>query len=697
MTPFIQKASRTFPWLLLVPVLLPVAIWNGLIYPYLVPKTLLFYAISLLSFAAFLIVVAYRHPFHWNRLTRKETWIPGALLIVAYIASIFGIDFYRSFWSLFIRGDGLLMFTCAIGSFYLILLSADRSFFERFLRAVAAVASFVAAYGIGEWMLGGGRIGSLLGNAAFFAGYLGIGVFLTLMAEQALSGGWRTAARWGAGLQVLAIILTATRGTMLALVVAGLASLGYLAYRGEGKAKRLSRNTLIGAVILAVLFVALRGPLSHVPFTPIARVASIGVSDPDIASRLFIWKNMTGQIAQHFWLGVGAEHIDVLFNNFYDPTQISEQWFDRSHNAFLDYFAQFGVAGFALYVMLIGTFFLTARRLWRRGETRLGGLTALLALTYAVQNFFVFDTISSFWLLLASLAVLLAASSDTPAEALAVSSWTKPASWIAAIVLIAFIYPVSIRPVHAAYDLAQGYAYAITNVPREVSYLQSGYALNTYGDMEYGYEAYDMLSNYQLGHITGNDLVTAYQEAESILKQNFDRYPYDARTALYLAQVLSVAPQGVSVDPNVLSSALARAIQESPKRYQPWYILANLSISQANENAPASSARAQGYAAAEDILRRYLERVPGLSEPHYVLAQLLYATGHTTEAAAEAAKGKQYYQGDLETAKRAVSYYETVLDLQNAQYFLEEVLRQDPTNTAAEEDLAKVKAYEQQQ
>ncbi|MBU6388660.1 O-antigen ligase family protein [Patescibacteria group bacterium] len=698
MTKLIPYLERVYPWLLFAPVILPVIIWGQVIYPYLVPKTLLFYALSLLSIASFLILAAYGRPFYWTRLVRREAWIPAALLAVAYLASLFGIDFYRSFWSLFIRGDGLLMFTCATGSFYLILLSADRTFSNRLMRGATAIGSFVAVYGVGEWLLGGGRIGSLLGNAAFFAGYLGITFFVTLMVSRTLAGGWRTAARWSAGLQVLAIVLTATRGTILALAVAGLAYLAYLAYRGEGKAKKTSAWILGALILFGGLFFMFRGQLAHAPFAPVARIASIGVSDPDIANRLFIWKNMLTQIEQSPWIGVGAEHIDVLFNRFYDPTQISEQWFDRSHNAFLDYFAEFGIAGFILYLMLIGSFFVAARRFWKRGESGVAGLTALLVLTYAVQNFFVFDTISSFWLILALLAVLLSASrEDAIPEVLPVLGWMRPGSWLVALVLLYLIVPLSVEPARAAYDLLQAYKYQLVDVPQEVAYLSRGESLNTYGNLEYGYEAYDMYANNQATALTGENRVLAYQAAYAILKANFDRYPYDARTALYLAQVLTLAPQGGTVDPNLVSDSIARAIKESPRRYQSWYILANLSITNANQYPPQSAERVAGYSAAMDILNRYIGMVPTLSEPHFVLAQLLYASGRAADAAAEAAKGKQYYTSDLETAKRAVVYYETVLDLPDAALFLKEVLYMEPTNAGAAQDLAKIQAYEQSQ
>ncbi|MFI5260803.1 MAG: O-antigen ligase family protein [Candidatus Paceibacteria bacterium] len=717
--------ERAYPWLLVAPAILPVIIWDGLIYPYLVPKTLLFYAISLIALAAFGILAAHGRTFYYARLRQWETWIPGALLALAYSTSFIGVDFYRSFWSIFARGDGLLMLTCVVASFYLIVLYADKKFFDLLLRAIALVASFVAIYGIGEWLMGGGRIGSLLGNAAFFAGYLGIAFFATIVAAQSLSREWRRAAYMGAALQVIAIILTATRGTMLAL---GIALIVFLSYRAFAKTPPASKKDgalqaarpsltpsffdagsvwarviLVAIVLLGGAFFAFRSELATVPFGPIARIASISATEGDVASRLFIWKNMVGEIAKSPWVGVGAEHIDALFNRFYDPTQISEQWFDRSHNAFLDYAAQYGIGGLLLYLALIAAFITSAARFARHGSRPVAGFFVLLAITYAVQNFFVFDTISSFWLLLALLAAFIALSLEgVSREAFPLPAWSRYVSWIVALALVAFLVPVSFRPAIAAYDLAQAYKYQLysptsanTYDPsREISYLSHGFALGTYGDLEYGYSAYDIYANTQTNVLTGAARADAYQAALSVLTVSFDRYPYDARTALYLAQVLSIAPPGVTVDQDLLSSALERAIRLSPKRSQSWYIVVNLAINRANAYPPKSAERIAGYAAAQDILAKYIAMVPNLSAPYYIAAQLGLAEGDTTAAAAAAAKGKAVYQSDLETAKRAAIYYENVLDLTNAAFFLGEVVRLDPNNTAAKSDLDKIQTYE---
>src|ERR1035437_9544363 len=255
--------------------ILPVVIWGEIIYPYLVPKTLLFYAITFIEVGMFVLLAAYGRTFFWSRLNRWETWIPGALLVLAYVTSAFGMDFYRSFWSLLVRGDGLLMLTCAVASFYLIVLYADRKFFDRLLRTVAVVASFVAFYGIGEWLVGGGRIGSLLGNAAFFAGYLGIAFFATLATAQSLPKIWERIAYVGATVQIIAIVLTATRGTLLALGVAGVVYLAYLTFAGKGAQQIWSASILTALVVFGGLFFVFRNEIAKIPFAPIARTALV--------------------------------------------------------------------------------------------------------------------------------------------------------------------------------------------------------------------------------------------------------------------------------------------------------------------------------------------------------------------------------------------------------------------------------------
>lgn len=699
----IERGHRFFMWVLLAPAVLPLIYADGMLYPYLAPKTLLFRALCIVAGALFAYLVSAGAPLYWHRLRSKITWIPGALLLVAYITSFIGIDFYASFWSTFERGDGLLTLTAIVGFFYCILLSADKTFFTKLYTVVAWVGSLVAVHAALQWLeaIGGfsiplisqtgDRLGGTLGNPAFLASYLSLSLFATLFTAHASSKRYKIILYIGAALQLLVIILTATRGSLLALALLGVAALVYISVRGVTQMKTYARGGLIAIVVIAALFFAFRSPLSHSPFAPIARVASISLSDPTVSSRLFLWKNLTDEALPHALTGVGAEHIAVLFDRVYNPDLIVEQWFDRSHNSFLDYFIQFGLFGFLLYCALIASCGYAGWRLFVAGGKEWAGGLALLAITavYAIQNFFVFDTAVVLWLLLALFAAALAAESTAAPFAL----FKAPkGEWVGAALALAIallLIPVSIWPLRANMYLASAYFYHVADVRQSVDSMQAGLALGTYADLEYGYEAYQMYTGDQLTQLSGSELVAAYQNAEAILEKNFVRYSYDARTATYLAHVLDTAPPDAPA-PNIglLQTVLAKAIELSPKRSQPWYIKANIYIHE-GDIAKTPSAKRKAYTQAVAVLQEYAAEVSTLGEPRYVIAMLYLTMGDKVDAKKWADEGLALYRKNGDTAVRAVKYYIAVEDWPHTAQYLQDIVDQYPADYDSTYDLAK--------
>jgi len=691
--------SIAYRWILLAPTLLPLFYVEGVMYPLIAPKALALRALGLIACALFVYLVASGRSFFWQRLSRIEAWIPAALLLVAYTTSFFGVDFYHSFWSTFERGDGLLTFTLCVSYFYLVLLSADEKFVERFIRINAWIGSLTAVYVILQWLVvtsgldtslfvpANGRVGGTMGNAAFLAAYLGMTLCITGTARRFYTGEWRRYLYIGAVFQMIAILLAATRGTLLALLVVAGVALVYLAWKGSGEKRVYARRGLVMLLLVTGLFIGFRNSLSEIPFEPISRLASISLTDATVSSRLFVWSNVLRETKEHLFAGYGAEHVDVLFNRVYDPSVLSEEWFDRSHNAFLDYLVQFGVFGLLLYLALIGALVRFGWRLAVRGDSY-GPWILGFAGVYTIQNFFVFDTVITLWLLLATFAVVLVH------ERVGVSSAAsfKPAIilWIVSAGLVLLLIPVSIQPLLANLKAFEAYRYQIVDVSRAEAAFKNGLGLSTYADLEYGYNAYFMYTDNQLPRLSGNDLGLAYTTTKSILEQTYARYPYDARTALYFAQVLSEAPPGISVDSEALSGAIARTIELSPKRVQPWFILVNVAIGNANKYPPGSAERKAGYAAAGDILQRYITMVPNLSEPHFVLAQLKLAMNDRAQAATEAALGKALYKSNLKTARRAAAYYGSIEKWEDTKFFLGEVIERDPHDYASLFDYAKL-------
>ncbi len=705
-----KSLSKAYTWVLLAPALLPLFYIDGLMYPMMTPKTLALRAFGIIALALFTYLALGGQSFFWERLKRWQTWIPVTLLLVAYLASLSGIDFYRSFWSTFERGDGLLTLTVCSAYFYLIILTADEAFTSRFLRLIAWVGSIAGLYVLIQWLniysganlsfiaQASGRVGGTMGNAAFLAAYLGMAFFVTRAVLKDASGWQHRALVAGSWLELLGIALAATRGTLLALIFIGAGVLVYEGMRSAGAKRTWALRGIAGAAALVILFFVFRGPLASVPFEPIKRIASISLTDATVSSRLFLWEQMLPETLSKPILGWGAEHIDYLFNRIYDPTQIIEEWFDRSHNAYLDYLIQFGAIGLALYLALIAAALVTSFDLWRRGAPgsmwrRYGLFLFLGFITYALQNFFVFDTGVTLWLLVVLTALVLARETGGSSSVLPLPHGVR---WVGAGIgaaLLLLLIPIIVRPLEANRLAFTAYLYHVSDVNRTKADTEKGLALGTYGDLEFGYNAYFEYTNEQLPLLKGEDLTKAYESAVSVLKRNYGQYPYDARTGLYLLQVMDSAPTGTAVDSSYEQQVLKQVIDLSPKRPQSWYILANIAIGQA-KTLPPGAERTGLYQTAVTTLRDYIALVPSLSEPHFVLAELYVALGDAASAAKEAALGKASYVSNLLTAKRAVVYYEKTLDLPNAKFFLEEILTFEPGNEAAQSDLDTINAHE---
>lgn len=700
-----MRVRQTLLLLLLVPAVLPIVYIGGIVYPYVTPKTFLLIGSSTLALTLFAYLALTGQAFFYGRLRAKTTWIPAFLLLVAYVTSFFGIDFYHSFWGLFERGDGLLTQTAITISFYLILISADRAFLLRSMKSVTVIAGLVAAVAVLQWattIIGekaaflppvSGRIGSTFGNAAFLAGYLGMALFVMLALLRDADDTWRRIAKSAALLSVLAIVFAATRGTILALVVAGVVALALTAWGArEGKVKKTAQTGLIALIVIAGLFFAFRSNLSHSSFEPIQRIASISLSDGTVGSRLFVWSHILEESLKRPLLGYGAEHVGQLFDTVYDPGKIVEQWFDRSHNVFLDYFAQYGVFGLASYLALISAFAWYSLALYRReprGLSNPGLLFFLLILTYAVQNFFVFDTPSSLWLLYALFAFLIVESSEVSPTSLR-KRMPIFVPWAVSVGIALTLIPTVGMPLAANIYLTKGYFYHLIDVNKANEYFEKGLSFGTYADLEYGYQAYDMYTAHQAPILTGKERESAYDFALSVLIADFNKYPYDARTATYLAHVIDTAPPDVTVDDAFDAQVLSRAIELSPLRAQAWYMTANISLRKAD--AFKNDADKETYfREAITVLETYAQKEPTLPLPGYTLATIYYKLGDTATAKKWADEALVLYTSpDTAVAGPAVKYYLAIGDWQHAAKFLADMVAEDPTNYDTLYDLAKV-------
>src|SRR3989344_5129622 len=120
---FENTMNKVLRWLLLAIPFIPLLFLGKTLYPQITPKVIVFRIIVELATILFLLLWVNGYgSFGWSILRSKKTWLPALILLVGVISSLLGVDFYHSFWSGFLRLDGLFTWIPLVFYFYLLLL-----------------------------------------------------------------------------------------------------------------------------------------------------------------------------------------------------------------------------------------------------------------------------------------------------------------------------------------------------------------------------------------------------------------------------------------------------------------------------------------------------------------------------------------------------------------------------------------------
>ncbi|MDP2650403.1 MAG: O-antigen ligase family protein, partial [bacterium] len=207
-----------------------------------------------------------------------------------------------------------------------------------------------------------------------------------------------------AALEAVLIFFTETRGTIIGLVAA-LALAAFLTSLAAGKhVRRIATGALVLIIILSGGFYIARNysfiQNNHV----LQRVASISLADGQ--TRFTIWRMAFRGVLERPLTGWGQEGFNYVFNKYYDPSLYEqEQWFDRAHNAFIDWLTAGGIPAFLLYLSLFGSAFMLLWKSPKLSRPERIALTAALV-GYTVHNLFVFDNLYSYIYFFAILAFI---------------------------------------------------------------------------------------------------------------------------------------------------------------------------------------------------------------------------------------------------------------------------------------------------
>lgn len=221
--------------------------------------------------------------------------------------------------------------------------------------------------------------GDILRASGFLGTSNGLGWYLVTLLPVPLSmlvlnaedfRGWK---RWllavSSGLGVVALILTYTRGSWIALGVALLALVALL-YRTLAIAERGRFTLRVAAVALSAVLICL----------PFAGTIYIRLTEDDRGSaysRVPLTQVAQAMIADNLWLGVGLSNYEAEMRRYDTTSELISDGFDWPvHNIFLHMTAEAGVPATLSFLTLI---VIALRRGWRALDSRDPFLRALAA------------------------------------------------------------------------------------------------------------------------------------------------------------------------------------------------------------------------------------------------------------------------------------------------------------------------------
>ncbi len=525
---------------------LPLYTANEMFFPYITGKGFCFRILVEIAAVAWVALAfidrRYRPRFSWTFV------LYGALVAWMFVADLLAVNPHKAFWSNFERMDGFVtlihvfLFFVVAGS----VLSVDKLWRKWWLTFVA-VSALVCGYALLQLSggipinQGGVRVDGTFGNAIYLAVYLMFAAFISVWQAFESKGWLRHMLLALAGLQVIILFNTASRGAILAVVGAsGLAALLWM--MESGKRGRMRAAALLAALLILVGGFWLAKDNDWITAHPIwGRIASISLDELQV--RFTLWNMAIDGIVERPLVGYGHEGFNYVFNSEYRPElYVQEPWFDRAHSAFVDWMVVGGIPAFLLFVSLL---FVAALALYRSpAVTPLERIMLGAALAaYALQALVVFDNLFSYIPLAAILAYIHYRSSH-PITALDVLPATGKGQAqaiimpVAGAVAIFLILTVNMPSMRAANDLV----YAISPIQGGPSENKARFEKALSDDSFATQEIREQLVNYA-ANLASQQNVPEQLRGEFVMlaiaemNKEIERAPHDARLRIEAALI----------------------------------------------------------------------------------------------------------------------------------------------------------------
>lgn len=560
--------------LFLIP-LTPLLVFNTFFFPFITGKAFYFRIVIEFAVAAWVVLALLDKEYR-----PRFSWISAAVVafvVWMFVADAFAINAAKAFWSNFERMEGWVLLIHLLGFFFAAgaVLRVEKKWRAWFLTSLG-VAVVISCYALLQLTLpekfpihqGSTRIDASLGNSAYLAIYFLFNTFIALWLALTEKYSWL---KWSlialAALEAVLIFFTETRGTIIGLVIALTLAAGLAALTAGRQVRQLAVAALALILLLVGSFYLARSSSFIQENHVLRRVASISLSDG--STRFAIWNMAFNGVLERPLTGWGQEGFNYVFNKYYDPSLYNQEpWFDRAHNAFIDWLSAGGLPAFLLYLSLFGSAIML---LWKSSELSRPeriALTCALA-GYAVHNLFVFDNLYSYVYFFAILSLIdsqvarpieaFERASELPPEV--ASTRILPVVVAAALVLMWF---VNVPGIQAATKLIT----AISGSPGGISVNIATFEELTAHPAFAAQEIREQLVSFaatvaQSPQATNAEKQQAVSLAVSEMQKQTASYPLDARGHLQLSYVYRAAGDGANALKEVRSAIALSPQKES--------------------------------------------------------------------------------------------------------------------------------------
>jgi len=429
----------------------PVIFIRNYFFPFVTPKTIFFRMVVCFLFIVYLLLARLNPQY---RPTKNSLTLALVIfLAILFVTAFLGVNFQKSFWSVYERGTGLLTLL-HLFVFYLILSSVfkERKYWERIFTVSIFVCLIVCLLLFTGFNRSIARGGATLGNSTFFSSYLLFNLFFAFLCL-VLKTGWRRIFYGLSALVFLAGLFANpdgfTKGAVSGFVLGLLFFLVtfYLIYSFTSlvpaSPEHRRKVKIIGLVFFLVLII-LAGLIGLIKNDFVKQKAIKLWQSGSVQARLVVWQIGWHAWREKFWLGWGWENFNVPFAKYYQPRLplTGDIWYDRVHNIVLDTGVSAGLFGLLSYLSIFVVAIFRLIKLFKKQPSlfTISLILITLLLVYFWQNLWAFDMISSYVMFFLTLAFIYYLTS-TPQPTLALEKIkTKPRtiffSWPSIIFLI---------------------------------------------------------------------------------------------------------------------------------------------------------------------------------------------------------------------------------------------------------------------